>query len=120
METTHISESKAIATIGKLVESGLIEATGKGKNRTYILSAKVYNAGDNMIGYIRQTDIDELRYEELVLKFAKKSNDGIKRREVSELLKISKDQSYRLLKKLVKENKLTLIGKRNQTRYKIK
>ena len=120
METTHISESKAIATIGKLVESGLIEATGKGKNRTYILSAKVYNAGDNMIGYIRQTDIDELRYEELVLKFAKKSNDGIKRREVSELLKISKDQSYRLLKKLVKENKLTLIGKGNQTRYKIK
>lgn len=120
MEITHISESKAIATIGKLVESGLIEATGKGKNRTYILSAKVYNAGDNMIGYIRQTDIDELRYEELVLKFAKKSNDGIKRREVSELLKISKDQSYRLLKKLVKENKLTLIGKGNQTRYKIK
>lgn len=120
MDLTHITESKARASIESLVESGLIEALGNGKNRSYILSAKVYMSSHNSIAYIRQTDIDELRHEELILKLAKTRNRGISRKDVVELLNISKDQAYRILKKMVLNEKLIIIGSGKATRYLVK
>lgn len=117
MELTHISEYKAKSTVEKLVESGLVEASGQGKNRFYLLSEKVYRTTHNTIGYVRQTDIDEVRYEELILKLARKSDAGIARKDVCELLNVSKDQAYRLLKKLVDKDELKLIGSGSATRY---
>ncbi|WP_296879518.1 ATP-binding protein [Thomasclavelia sp.] len=119
IELTHISESKAKATVEKLVESGLIEASGQGKNRFYLLSARVYNSNHNIVGYVRQTDIDEIRYEELILKLARKSKKGICRKDVSDLLNISKDQAYRLLKKLVNNGELIRVGNGSNTKYQI-
>lgn len=118
VELTHISEYKAKNAIEKLVESGMIEASGHGKNRAYILSSKFYDQNHDVIGYVRQTDIDEVRYEELVLKLAQRSDDGISRKDVCDLLKISKDQAYRLLKKLVANGQLSVHGKGNATTYK--
>lgn len=120
IELTHISESKAKAVVEKLVESGLIEASGQGKNRFYLLSTKVYDSSHNMVGYVRQTDIDEVRYEELILKLARKSEDGISRKDVCDLLNISKDQAYRLLKRLVENEELSIKGKAASTKYIIK
>lgn len=117
MELTHISEYKAKSTVEKLVETGLVEASGHNKNRFYLLSEKVYRTTHNTIGYVRQTDIDEVRYEELIMKLARKREDGIARKDVCELLNVSKDQAYRLLKKLVDKNELKLIGSGNTTRY---
>lgn len=117
MELTHISEYKAKGTVEKLVEAGLVEASGQSKNRFYLLSEKVYRTTHNTIGYVRQTDIDEVRYEELILKLARKKKDGIARKDVCELLNVSKDQAYRLLKKLVDKKELKLIGSGNTTRY---
>lgn len=117
LELTNISESRAKNVIEKLVESGLIEASGQGKNRFYLLSAKVYRKSRNAIGYVRQTDIDEIRYEELILKLSGNSENGISRKDVCELLNVSKDQAYRLLKKLVDKNELVTIGKGNTTKY---
>lgn len=37
------------------------KATGNGKSRTYILSAKVYREQDNIVGYIHQTGIDSAK-----------------------------------------------------------
>lgn len=120
IELTHISESKAKNKVEKLEESGLIEASGQGKNRFYLLSAKIYRSTHNTVGYVRQTDIDEVRYEELILKLARKSEKGISRKDVCELLNVSKDQAYRLLKKLVKSDELEVVGKGNTTKYEIK
>lgn len=120
IELTHISESKAKASVEKLVESGLIEASGQGKSRFYILSANVYKAHHNTIGYVRQTDIDEYRYEELILKLARSSDNSTTRKDVSLLLNISKDQAYRILRKLVDEDKLKIVGTGRNTRYQIK
>lgn len=120
LELTNISESKAKSSVEKLVESGLIEASGKGKNRQYILSAKMYKASHNSIGYVRQTDIDEYRYDELILKLARTKDIGITRKDVTQLLNISKDQAYRILKKLVKEERLNVVGNGRGTKYQIK
>lgn len=94
-----------------------IKASGNGKNRAYILSSKFYDQNHDVIGYVRQTDIDEVRYEELVLKLAQRSDDGISRKDVCSLLKITKDQAYRLLKKLVDSNQLTIVGSGKATKY---
>lgn len=119
IELTHITESRARSSIESLVESGLVEALGCSTNRNYILSAKVYKAAHNSIGYVRQTDIDEYRYEELILKLTKARDNGISRKDVTELLNISKDQAYRILKKMVKNEKLVVVGSGRSTTYHI-
>lgn len=116
-EKIHVSENRTKANVEKLMESGLVEATGNGKSRTYILSAKVYREQDNIVGYVRQTGIDSVKYEELVLKLAKKQGGYVTRDNVSELLNISSSQAYRVLKKIANNGKLVLVGKGRTARY---
>lgn len=117
-ETIHTSEARTKANVEKLLESGLVEASGNGKGRTYILSAKVYKEQDNSVGYVRQTGIDKLKYEELVLKLANQQG-FVTRDNVSELLNVSPSQAYRILKGLANKNKLILIGKGRMARYEL-
>ena len=56
-----------------------------------------------MVGYVRQTGIDSVKYEELVLKLANKQGGCVTRDNVCELLNVSESQAYRLLKKLVEK-----------------
>ena len=83
------------------------------------MSAKVYREQDNSIGYVRQTGIDKLKYEELVMKLAKQQG-YVTRDNVSELLSITKSQAYRVLKKIADKEKLVLIGKGRSARYELK
>ena len=117
-DAIHVSEARTKANVEKLVESGLIEASGSGKSRAYILSAKVYRAQENSVGYVRQTGIDTLKYEELSLKLAKQQG-YVTRDNVKELLNISSSQAYRILKKLADKEKLVLIGTGRNARYEL-
>ncbi len=112
----HVSEARTKANVEKLLESGLVEAAGSGKSRAYILSAKIYRQQDNSIGYVRQTGIDKVKYEELVLKLAKQQG-YVTRDNVKELLNINNGQAYRILKKLVDKKRLVLSGKGRSARY---
>jgi len=116
-DSIYISESRTKANVEKLIESGLVEAIGNGKTRTYLLSAKVYKEQDNVVGYVRQTGIDSLKYEELVMKLAKQQNGHVTRDNVSELLNISSSQAYRLLKRLADKKMLVLVGKGRTAGY---
>lgn len=115
-EAIHIGEPRTKANVEKLVERGLVEALGNGKNRVYMLSAKVYKAQDNAVGYVRQTGIDSVKYNELVLKLIEKQGFAT-RNDVGELLGINDNQAYRVLKKLNKDNKIVLVGKGRNARY---
>ncbi|HBI04521.1 MAG TPA: AAA family ATPase [Paenibacillaceae bacterium] len=118
-EIINISENRTKSNVEKLVESGLLEAVGNGKSRVYILSAKVYRDNDNAVGYVRQTGIDSIKYEELVLKLAREQNGSISRDNVIELLNVSDSQAYRILKKLANTGKLKLEGKGRGSKYKL-
>ena len=109
----HIPEAKIRATLEYLTETGLIEAIGTGRGRAYILSAKSYK---DPVKYVRQTDIDQLRYPELVLKLARQKG-SISRKDVIELLHISPSQAYRLLKKLAENQKLVRQGNTSAAHY---
>lgn len=118
-EVTHISEARIKANVERMLESGLIEASGNGKGRSYILGAKVYREQENSIGYVRQTDIDKLRYEELILKLVEQQG-YVKRDDVRTLLNITDSQAYRLLKKQADKGNLVLKGKGRSARYELK
>ena len=109
-EVTNISDARAKANVEKLVEAGLVEATGTNKSRAYILSSKVYKSQDNMVGYVRQKGIDSVKYEAWIMELAQKQNGRITRDNVVELLNVTPSQAYRLLKKLTDKGVFRLVG----------
>lgn len=114
--TIHISEARAKTNVETLVESGLVEANGSDRFRTYILSSKVYKEQKNSLGYVRQTGIDKLKYEELILKL-KNQQGYVTRDNVCNLLNINSGQAYRILKEMALQNKITLVGKGRTAKY---
>lgn len=67
----NIGETKVKSIVESLIESALVEASGSGRGRYYMLGSKVYKESDDVIGYVRQTGIDKLKYQELILKLEK-------------------------------------------------
>ena len=119
IEITNLSENKVRSAVENMIEMGLVEASGNGKNRSYILGKKIYREINESIQYVRQTDIDSIRYPELVLKLARTQNGIITKQDICELLKITPSQAYSLIKKLQRENKIYLLNGGKYTKYKI-
>lgn len=117
-EMLHISEIRTKTNVERIVESGLVEATGNGKARSYMLSLQVYKEQCNTIGYVRQTGINSLKHEALILELASKQNGYITRDNVVELLGMTTSQAYRILKKMADKGKLVLEGTGRASRYK--
>ena len=115
-EAISSDHTRVKVAVESLVESGLVEATGTGRGRYYLLSAKVYKNTDNLVWYVRQTDIDKLRYEELIIKLAQ--NQGfVTRSDVAELLNLSPPQAYRMIVGLKAKGILKMEGKGRQAKY---
>lgn len=111
--STNISEIKVRNTVEKLTESGLLERTGAKNAATYILGQRVYT---DKAEYVRQTDIDRIRYSEMILKLVD-AQGSITRKDVVELLRVSSSQAYRMLHKMVKQGDLTQSGITKSVRY---
>ena len=110
---THIQEARVRAVVERMTEAGLLEASGIGRGRTYVMSAKAYR---DKTAYVRQTDIDAVRYPELVLKLVE-AKGSVTRKDVIELLHVTPSQAYRILQKLEKRNKLLKEGATRNTAY---
>ena len=119
-EITNLTEARIRTSIENLVERGLIEVVGNGKNRAYILGAKVYHESDESVAYVRQTGIDKVRYPELILKLAKQQGGFVTKTNASDLLNISERQAYTILAKLVKEGELEKVCNGKYAKYRIK
>lgn len=111
----NISESKLRSTVERLTEAGMIERIGTGRGCMYVLSAKAYK---DPAQYVRQTDIDVIRYGELIMKLAH-TKEYLTRKDVVELLHVSPSQAYRLLKKLSDGGKLIRSGNTSAAQYKL-
>lgn len=117
-KATNISEVRAKAVVEKLVEAGLVEASGNNRSRFYILSSKVYKDQNNVVGYVRQTGIDAIKHEAWIMELLQKQGGKITRDNVVELLNVTPSQAYRLLKKISDKGKLRLVGKGRSAYYK--
>lgn len=117
--STQKSEPETRAALEKLAESGLVEAHGAGRGRTYTLSAKVYRRVGQKAAYVRQAGFDPIQQEQMVLKFLEK-HGMIKRADVADLCKISPFQATRLLKRLIEDKKVVSKGKGKGTFYELR
>ena len=115
-EAVNLSEIATKAILDTSIECGLVDIYGSGRNRTYILSPKVYSTKSKRIGYVRQVDIDETRYPELIINLAK-TNEFISRADVVQLLHVDNNKAYRLLKSLADQGVLEPINKGRYAKY---
>ncbi len=117
-KAVKLSETVVKTILEKAVEAGLIEAYGSGRGRSYSLSHTVYSDKHRNIGCVKQIDIDEMRYLELIVSLAKK-NEFLSRRDVVQLLHVSENKAYQLLRKLVKSGTLKLVNKGHYAKYRL-
>ncbi|MZQ97684.1 MAG: AAA family ATPase [Acidaminobacter sp.] len=109
-------KARVRASLERLVEYGYIEASGAGKGRTYLLSSKVYHKLNESIHYVRQTDIDKIRYPELIKKLAREKKE-VTRSDVMELLHLTAPQAYHILKRMVEDGILEMTGTKRNAAY---
>lgn len=119
VEVTNLSEGKVRTAIENMIEMGLVEASGTGKNRSFILGKKIYREMHESVQYVRQTDIDSIRYHELVLKLARTQNGIVTKQNIVELLNISPTQAYSVIKQLQKEGKIELVNGGKYAKYRL-
>lgn len=119
VDGTNLSENKVRSAIENMIESGLIETFGKGKERTFILGKKIYKENKKTIQYVRQTGIDSIRYPEMVMKLANTQNGIITKQNIIDLLKVSPVQAYSIIKKLQQEKRLKLLYGGKYAKYQV-
>ena len=111
-----LEDRRVKITLESLVNSGIVEASGSGRGKNYMLSSEYYHRTGNAIAYVRQKGIASIRYDELVMQLAD-ANGTVCRAEVSDLLHITAPQAYRVLKHLVEAGKLTPVGQGAGAKY---
>ena len=117
-EAANLSEIIVKTVLDKAVENGLVEPYGAGRGRNYMLSHKLYQDKSKTIGYVRQKDIDEARYPEMIVNMARKT-EFIARADVMNLLHVNEDKAYNLLKALTGQGILSMVNKGRYAKYKL-
>ena len=102
-----------------LHEDGLIEEYGNGSSRTFTLGTQFYKQAGREKEYVRQTGIDRIRFEEMIIKLAEAQDGTITKADVVELLHLENHQAYSLITKLVKDGKLKKIAGGRYAKYRL-
>jgi ATP-dependent DNA helicase RecG len=113
-EALDINNQRLRAILGQLTESGLIEGSGAGGRRTFTLGSRIYKRRGKAIEYVRQSDIDRIRYQELILKLSSEQG-SITKNDVMNLLHLDANQAYYQLSKLIQAGKISKIGSGRNT-----
>ena len=115
----HATDSVTRSTVENLVEAGLVEGVGNASGRACMLSGRVYSRSGKDADFVRQSDIDKIRYPELIMKLAHQQGGTIKRRDVEKLLHLQTKQAYRELSKLVDAGELVSVGRGPGAHYEV-
>ena len=118
-DALNLSETVIRFVLDKAIEAGLVEGYGAGRGRNYALSHKLYQDKEKTLGYVRQRDIDEARYQELIISMAR-SSEYISRADVVKLLHVKETKAYGLLKGLVEQEVLLPVNKGRYAKYKFR
>jgi ATP-dependent DNA helicase RecG len=114
-EVTYAGAS-LVPAITRMVEQGVLEPRGVGRGRRYHLSAEFYRTAGQATAYARMRGLsrDEMRAE---VRTAVEVHGSVTRGKVAELCHISPTQARTLLKGMVDDGQLTLIGEKRAARY---
>lgn len=109
-------DAEARVVLARLSESGLVEARGQKRARTWHLSASTYRRLGEKAAYVRQRGFEPVQQEQMVLQYVA-THGRITRSEVAGLCQLAPDQAYRLLRRLVQRGDLVQKGQKKGTRY---
>ncbi|MEN9376906.1 MAG: hypothetical protein RL710_2063 [Pseudomonadota bacterium] len=112
----HRDSTQARRTLESLVEAGLVQPHGNTRNRSYTLSAEVYQAKGQHVAYTRQAGFSSLQNEQMVLSHVR-HHGQIRRSEVIDLCHLTDDQAAKLLKRLKDDGRLVKSGERRWAFY---
>lgn len=118
-DAAHVTQKpvlQARARLERLVASGLVEAVGAGRGRSWRLSAATYRSLGKEAAYVRQRGVERARKEEMVLQYVR-SYGRISRGVAAELCRIPPHQATWLLKELVERGELRRHGQRRWSWY---
>lgn len=110
--------ASAKRTLEALTEAGLVEAHGSTRGRSYTLSASLYQAVGDKVGYTRQAGFTPIQHEQMVLNYVQQHGQ-IQRAEVMDLCRLSPDQAAKLLKRMKDKGTLIQQGERRWSVYKL-
>lgn len=103
-------------SVEPLVEAGLLQAHGTGRGRSYTLAPTVYRQLGQHTQYTRQAGFDRLQQEQMIQSYVQQHGQ-ITRQDVMDLCRLTKDQAYKVLKRLCVNNILLKQGNRKSTVY---
>jgi ATP-dependent DNA helicase RecG len=115
-DITQLPESDARSVLEGFVEAGILEKRGTRRDRTYHLSASIYREMGEPAAYVRARGFDRLQMEQMIVQYIE-AHGQITRREVMGLCRVSANQASYLLRKLVTDRSLRLVGMGRTAHY---
>lgn len=100
----------------RLTELGILEARGNGRSRKFHLTARFYDLAQDRNAYVRVKGVDPLQQARMILDYVN-AYGSITRGQAALLCQISPQQARAVLKQLVDEHQLLLVGERRGARY---
>ena len=119
-QAAGLSETVVVTVLNRAIESGLVDPLWHGKRTGRIcFPINSIRTEKRPLAMVLQRDIDEARYNELIVNMAK-NTDFIARADVMNLLHVSESKAYSLLKHLVRLNILEPVNKGRYAKYRLK
>ncbi len=112
----HRPPSEARRILERMLDAGLVQASGNGRWRVFHLTAAAYRALGEPAGFIRRRGSEARRHERRVCDYLKEYG-RITRKETGELCHLAPGQAYRLLRRLVDAGKIERRGERRWAHY---
>jgi ATP-dependent DNA helicase RecG len=109
-------ESAAVATLERLVESGILEAREERRERVYHFSAATYRALGTPEAHIRLRGIEPIQREQMVLQYVD-AHGRITRSQTADLCQVGGREARMILEKLVKRGELVVRGEKRGSYY---
>lgn len=103
----------------RLLDLGVLESQGEGKNRKYFLSRSFYTALGERGTYTRKRGLDKETNKELLFKHIEDSEEeGARFEELTQVLPaLSRGQIQRLMEELKRENRVRVVGRTKGARW---
>ncbi len=118
VESLRMSSPSVRSTTARLIESGILEARGNGRNRRVHPTARFYDLAQDRNAYVRIKAMDPLQQEHMVREYVR-TYGTITRSQAANLCQLSSQDARALLKRMTDKGALRLVGSRRTAYYEL-
>nr|NLI51295.1 MarR family transcriptional regulator [Propionibacterium sp.] len=115
-ESLPLPQSTTRTVTARLLELGVIEARGNGRNRRFHLTARFYDMAQDRGAYVRVRALDPLQQEQMVLQYVR-SFGSIARAQAAALCQVTPAEARSLLRRMTQAGTLRMMGERRTAAY---